>query len=360
MGLPTPAAPVDQTASAPADDEEFIDFGFGDLLASNEQGFQPRPAQAPRVADLKGAFLSTLELLPFDPRMLPHGGLAKSTVLAHRRILGELSKLPAEFHSLPLGTALVNYFNQQRKRRHHRWSTALTKMATAHGALRLLPLYAKADSVMLKECVVWMQSMKAVSKQTKQEVPNQATPATWELVEEALSKEPQLFVRMALMLTWMTCGRGGDVLQLGPSCVEVQETGLMVHFRRGKTVKTRGAYSIFTPLPPEKYRVQFLAFLAEAVKAKRKWLFERVQGNHIKESIRRANPKLEQRSLRRGAIQTLAATGLSDEELLKYSGHTNVQMLRRYLNFGKLSGEGRRLQSQAAPLLLNNPATPRQ
>ena len=100
--------------------------------------------------------------------------------------------------------------------------------------------------------------------------------------------------------------------------------------------------------------------LRVAVSTKRKWLFEQVQGNHVKIALRRAHPKLEQRSLRRGSIQTLAASGLSDEELLKYSGHTNVQMLRRYLNFGKLSGEGKRLQQQAGHLLQSSPPTLKQ
>lgn len=134
---------------------------------------------------------------------------------------------------------------------------------------------------------------------------------------------------------------------------------MMVHFRLGKTVKTRGAYSVFTPFPPPEFREEFEKFLRVAVSSKRKWLFEQVQGNHIKVALRRAHPRLEQRSLRRGAIQTLAASGLSDEELLKYSGHTNVQMLRRYLNFGKLTGEGRRLQRQAEPLLQSSPPSQR-
>ena len=365
VGQPVPVTAVgDQAANhaTPEDEDEFINFGFGDLLCDNVPlgSFQPRHPQPPRVADLKGGFLTGIHLRPHDQRMLPHAALAKSTVLAHRRMLTHLSKLPKELQHLPLGTALANYFNQQRATKRLRWSTTMTKMATAHGALRLLPIYTGQPSVMMKECVVWMQSMKAVGKQAKQEVPNQATPASWILVEKAIESESESFVRMALLLTWLTCGRGGDVLQLEPNCVEVQEEGLMVHFRRGKTVKTRGAYSIFTPLPPLRYRTEFMEHLRVAVSTKRKWLFEQVQGNHVKIALRRAHPKLEQRSLRRGSIQTLAASGLSDEELLKYSGHTNVQMLRRYLNFGKLSGEGKRLQQQAGHLLLSSPPTLKQ
>lgn len=348
--------------NVPDGDEEFLNFAAGDLLAEEipEESFQHRHPSAPRVADLKGSFLTKLRLSPHDSRMLPHQALAKTTVKAHLRTLRQLMKLPQEFHDLPLGTALTNYVNTQRQQKHHRWSTTMTKMATIQGALRLLPIYADQPPIMMKECTVWTQSMKAVSKQTKQELPEQANPASWDLVKKAVELEPHKSTKMAVMLTWLTCGRAGDVLQLEPDCIEVQETGLMVHFRRAKTVKSRGPYPIFTPLPPQEFRKEFYEFVELALSTKRKWLFEKVQGNHVKLALRRAHPKLEQRSLRRGSIQTLAATGLSDEELLKYSGHTNVQMLRRYLNFGKLSGEGRRLQQQAAHLLQSSPPSPKQ
>lgn len=352
---------VDRSAPSPIGADEFedlLEITHGDLLSSNVTvNFPSRHAHVPRVTELKGDFLSGLSFVPHDPKMLPHRALAKSTVLAHKRILRQLMSMPQDLKSMDLGDALVNHFIRQRQLKRLRWSTLLTKMATAHGALRLLPLYTTTThSVMMKESIVWMQSMKAVSKEAKQEVPVQATPATWEKVLEAIRKASKVEVRVALLMTWLTCGRGGDVLQLQPDCVEVQETGLMVHFRRGKTVKTRGAYPIFTPLPPQELKEEVLAYLKAAITSKQRWLFPGVKGKDIKEALRKADPRLEQRSLRRGAIQELARSNLSDEELLKYSGHTNVQMLRRYLNFGKLSGEGRQLQSQAAVLLQSSQA----
>lgn len=350
-------APVDESKPREEPDGEdelaLIEHNLGDLTCSNvpmPEGFQRCHAQGPRVTDLKGSHFVDMVLTESNPKTLPNKALALPTVKAHKRALRQLKELPESLHNLPLDKALVNHFTAQKKKL--KWSTLVTKMATVHGALRLLPLYsANKASVMMKESVVWMQSMKGAAKECKQEVPNQATPASWEMVSSALEKEPLEVRRLALLLTWLTCGRGGDVLKLEPDCVEIQETGLMVHFRRGKTVKTRGAYSIFTPLPPGAHLPLFVGHLEACKKEKKKWLFEGVQGCHIKEALRRADPKLEQRSLRRGAIQTLAATNLSDEELLKYSGHTNVQMLRRYLNFGKLSGEGRRLQQQGQALL---------
>jgi len=363
VGKVLPISSVDNTNPRDTTDEgdvlAMIESTLGDLTCERvelPEGFRRCHASGPRVTDLKGSFLADLELGAPNPNALPHKALAASTAQAHKRILRQLQALPKALQDLPLDKALTNHFSAQKNAKKLKWSTLVTKMATAHGALRLLPVYTtNKSSVMMKDSVIWMQAMKGAAKECKQEVPNQAAAANWDMVTSAMDKEPMQIRKLALLLTWLTCGRGGDVLKLEPNCVEVQETGLMVHFRRGKTVKTRGAYSIFTPMPPDLYKDMFVKHLEACMKEKKRWLFEGVQGSHIKEALRRANPKLEQRSLRRGAIQTLAATNLSDEELLKYSGHTNVQMLRRYLNFGKLSGEGKRLQAQGQALLQSSP-----
>jgi hypothetical protein len=52
---------------------------------------------------------------------------------------------------------------------------------------------------------------------------------------------------------------------------------------------------------------------------------------------RRFNRETENRSLRRGALQSLAQLeDMSDEILLSFSGHTNLCTLRRYLNWGSV------------------------
>ena len=153
-----------------------------------------------------------------------------------------------------------------------------------------------------------------------------------------------------MLLTWLTCGRGGDVLLLKPKDAEEHATGLRVSFWRGKTVKTRGPYTVFTQMPPEEFLEDWKAHVQQATR--NQFLFQGVKGEQIKIALRRVNPRLEQRSLRRGALQTLAATNISDEKLLHYSGHTNVTMLRRYLDFGKVSGEGATLSRAAAALVL--------
>jgi hypothetical protein len=57
----------------------------------------------------------------------------------------------------------------------------------------------------------------------------------------------------------------------------------------------------------------------------------------VKVTLRTAvNKQMENRSLRRGALQCLAKAGASIPTLLSFSGHSQVNTLKRYLDFGRL------------------------
>lgn len=352
-----------------SDDAAWEEMGpmLADLLAEEAKSavnanqaevFRSRCEKGPFAAVVKGRFLSGLRLRTNKVKDLALRALAPSTVKAHVRMLRYLQRIPERYQQLNLDRAMEQYLLDSKAERRWLPTTMVVKMATAHGALRLLPLYAEGElPVLMRESVTWMSAMKAAAKMAKQHPPKQPTAAKWAEVEEAIKRETSTAVRMALLLTWLTCGRGGDVLLLNPSHVEIEEretkagkiSVMAVSFWKGKTVKTRGSYTVFTQPPPVFLLDEWKKY-HKSVEAQR-YLFQGVKGAQIKIALRRANPKLEQRSLRRGAIQALAATGLKDEELLHYSGHTNVTMLRRYLNFGKVSGEGTRLASQAMALV---------
>lgn len=323
--------------------------------------FRTRCVNGPFAAVAQGRFLTTLKLKKDPVQDLASRALAKSTVMSHKRILRALMRLPEKYWELPLDRAMEQYFLDEKVAKRWLPTTTVVKMANAHGALRLLPLYVENElPVLMKESVIWMQAMKAAAKSAKQMPPRQPTAATWSEVATAIKAEPVVSIRMAVLMTWLTFGRGGDVLLLKPSDVvmtskesaEGVSEGMAVSFWKGKTVKTRGSYTVFTQRPPLEYLEEFESY-HNSMRAEQ-YLFKGVTGAQIKVALRRANTLLEQRSLRRGAIQTVAATGVSDTEMLHYSGHTNVAMLRRYLNFGKLSGEGVKLSRQAAALVMSH------
>ena len=309
--------------------------------------------EAPIVTALTAQYFTQLRLREGRLPQLPVRGFAVTTIAAHRRALRKLMEIPEKYRNLPIDEALVMYFTDEAVAKNWQPTTTTVKMATTHGALRILPVYARgAGAMMLKESVLWMQAMKGAARAAKEHRVNQPLAATWDEVKKAIQLEGNKKVRMALLLTWLTCGRGGDVLLLQPRDVETRGDRLDVAFCKGKTVKTRGSYVVFTQAPPEEFAAEWEEHCKEAQGGK--YLFHGVKGAQIKDALRRVNKKLEQRSLRRGAIQTLAASGIADEKLLHYSGHTNVTMLRRYLNFGKVSGEGGALAEAAAPLLMDH------
>ena len=73
-----------------------------------------------------------------------------------------------------------------------------------------------------------------------------------------------------------------------------------------------------------------------------------VKGEHLKDALRVINPDLEQRSIRRGALQAMAENGVSEEMLMRFSGHTQVTTLRRYLNWNQKNSLVRATQISSA------------
>jgi hypothetical protein len=65
-------------------------------------------------------------------------------------------------------------------------------------------------------------------------------------------------------------------------------------------------------------------------------------------ALRVANPSLNLRAMRRGALQTMALGGTPAEVLMSYSGHTNVATLKRYLDWGRLLGTAATAGAEAA------------
>jgi integrase len=228
---------------------------------------------------------------------------------------------------------LVLVFSMLKEERKWKWSTMVTKMASVQGALALLPLYSRnLPPILLKHSPEWVQAMKGAGKKATQEIAKQAKPATWANIQEAMRKEKSEKVKYAMLIAWLTCARVGCVLQLRREDVRETEQGLAVQFRRGKSVLVRKtAYTVHTAKIPEEYRLPFQAFLCK----QKGFIFFHVKGHQVKTSLRRADTMLEQRSIRRGALQTLAKVGkMSLESMLAFSGHTNVKMLQRYLDFG--------------------------
>ncbi|CUG85047.1 TATE DNA transposon, putative, partial [Bodo saltans] len=176
------------------------------------------------------------------------------------------------------------------------------------------------------------ETIRAVTIEAKQELPQQPVAATLHEVITTLDNEHSEDVAAAITLAWWTCARVGCILQLELSDIQLTESlVLTVRFRRGKSVRTRGPYTVHSGTLPENIGARLRQWLRSASPQP----FRSCTGSDVRRSLRMTNPALEQRSLSRGALQTLAAApGVTDALLMEFSGHTRVSTLRRYLSWG--------------------------
>lgn len=340
LSLEQPSTRTEEECNDDGDDDDndtLDELSAAILPPSLFQKGDALPSASIAPAALRGEFLAQIVANSVRTPFLSTLGLAASTRAAHRRTLKWLSTLPAQNRELaqaPLTTFLVEVYAITAKARNWKASTLVTKMASTQGALALLPLYSGyMPQVHLKLCPLWTQAVKGAGRRAREEVAKQAKVATWQMVREAIWKEKNLKVRMAMLFAWMTCARVGCILQLRSENVTQTPQGMSVQFRRGKSVLARGmAYTVHTCSVPTDFTKECGTFLA----THRGNLFNNTKGVQIKNALRRVDPALEQRSLRRGSLQTLAKEGnISLTEMLNFSGHATVAMLRRYLDFGR-------------------------
>ncbi len=112
---------------------------------------------------------------------------------------------------------------------------------------------------------------------------------------------------------------------------------LQVTWTRGKTVACRGPHSVKSQVPT--VAAQWRPLLEEFVGGPgtpTDRVFPDVSGLAIKLALRATgNATLEQRSIRRGSLQQLAAMNIKTKVLLRFSGHATERMLFRYLGHGR-------------------------
>eukprot|EP00744_Colponema_vietnamica_P026995 GILI01040281.1.p2 GENE.GILI01040281.1~~GILI01040281.1.p2 ORF type:complete len:172 (-),score=28.86 GILI01040281.1:618-1133(-) len=160
---------------------------------------------------------------------------------------------------------------------------------------------------------------------------------------KAIQEESREEVKAAVEIAWLTAGRGNDVRYLLAKDLQLSDNNLMtITFRQGKTASHK-AYTVGVPHASQ----QTTDFL-NRMKRNNSWAFPGVKGEDIKNALRRADPRLEQRSLRRGRLQYLSAKGATDAELKELSQHADIAMLRRYLDMGVVSATTRATAALAA------------
>lgn len=328
-------------------------LGTGHLRPTHHGGRAGNLHQAAGVgvAKLLGRHLVAYQEEHWRCPPLAAGGLAPTTRQGHRRALRSMWDLPLDLHNAEADRALVEQINRLRRRKRWRWSTTVTNMARLQGALSLLPIYGRLDHtdapILLRNSTIWKMAMRHATRRAHEQLGHQPAAATEAQIQSVLRNTniPRR-CRAAILLAWITAARCGDVLKLrhGDTELDMPARKLTVTWHRGKTVAKRGAYTVNTVVPQE-----FCPLLADCLNTAgttpTQLAFPDVTGSQIKLALRTAAPQLEQRSVRRGALQLLASLGMPHSTLMLFSGHCSEKMLLRYLGYGRLA------KAQAATMI---------
>jgi integrase len=305
----------------------------------------------PVVTQMSGAGL--INIITTTPTAKPPGwaadALVKSTRDTHRRMLQWLCGMPKQFQELPVATAVSEYMKALRGERGWTWATTLKNMASAQGALALLPMYRVVEhGVLLKHDVTWAENMRAVTRFAREEEPRTPKAMTTEIFTATMATERDLQRRVVLALMWYTAQRVGCVLQLSKDNMHWNPNDtLSVTLKRGKSVKLRGPYTVHTT-SLKTLKPMLMQYLNDVKPGAR--LFTLTPADMLS-TFRLVDATMEARSIRRGTLQAMAQAGVPNDTLREYSGHTNDRTLLRYLNWGKAAGNARTRMETAGRVL---------
>lgn len=272
--------------------------------------------------------------------------LAPATAANHRQLLRNFVNLPRDLHSVSIDKALIEWQCRLKKQNDWSYSTLHTRLASIAGALRLLPLYVRNQpSIHMSSSIIWTQALKAAAQKQTTSTKRRATPAAWLQVKDILDRENCNPASLAILTAWLTCGRMADVLRLRANDMSFGSEYLRVTFRDNKT---RSPYTVATALPPAPYLAKMTDFV-ESTKFGSK-IFT-CNAPAVARTLKAQAAGLTQHSLRRGALQTLAAAGVPAAHLLHFSGHKSVASLLAYLDDGAVAPENPERAIQARILI---------
>jgi len=336
---------TDDTASSDDDDEptdvvERLEQLAAPTIDAAPLGFQAGHGLAPSVTLMTGAnLLTALQLPPATMPTLTIAAMVKDTRDCHKRLLRMLCTMSTPFKAMQISVAIVAFLTEQAKQRHWRKTTLLKYLCATQGALGALPIYRHgALPISLGQCPVWRNSIRSAARDARAEIPTHPHRALRQHIIDAIARTQSLPVRAVIALAWAVAGRVGDITRLLLRDTQLIDRQLTITYRHHKTMVTKGPYSITTTLEAEDARVlrKWLEQRRQGAEHNQQWLFPHPKklGTEVRKALKEIDPKLEQRSIRRGSLLQMAERGVPEATLLEFSGHSTTHMLRRYLQWG--------------------------
>lgn len=262
---------------------------------------------------------------------------------AHRRWVIDLRAMPSDLLRMDIASAGIEMVRRRAVARRWRWATVAKNLSLIAGALRDLHMYTNMErGIDLTLSREWEAATRYVRKQAKTAIAYPPSPVNHQEMltarRELEQKCPAASLFLGLM--WAFAARAGDISLLQKRDVRISSTeredmkvGVTLIMRRGKGAKMRGPYSAASVLSREDAS-EVLKQMAQ--RRNRQTLFG--NGAELREMVRLALRKQNKdsalQSVRKGAIRHLAQLGVSEEDIMRLTGHTRVETLRVYLGYG--------------------------
>jgi len=249
------------------------------------------------------------------------------------RLVQQAIREHRQWHHLTISMASIFALHHLRRTLNWSWATMTTMMGTYCSILRRLDAYSTAYPVTVGEWGSWKDACRAVTKLKNLETVTQSTPATTEdivIIVNQLIRDKQQSAAFLLIIAWSHAARVGNVATLLKRNFLTNFT--QIRWDKAKTTATRGPYtttSVYGPFASlvTKHLQQF--------KSPTDSVCSTSDVDTVRKALKAHNKTFDLRSLRRGALQSLAASGCHSDTLLIFSGHTTKKSLLRYLGWGE-------------------------
>jgi hypothetical protein len=275
--------------------------------------------------------------------------LASQVQASNQRILKQLHLLQQRIrssphlHDLPVAEAVILHAGAKMAEAKRPWKpqTMHRELCLLQSGLSNLPKFAYGADCALKlsESPLWANYMTAWQRKLPGSQPIHQPAATAADITAAVELAGgNKDLRAFMVLLWLSAGRKGDVLQLTTKHTKISDDGRLTSLiQAGKGVIARkGAYHIVSQVPTC-WRAEMQQFLAAAAASRRPLLFPQTEefSAEIPRLLKKANLALDgARSVRRGALIRIAQDPTVTEEILmKLSGHRSKDTLHRYLDW---------------------------
>lgn len=277
--------------------------------------------------------------------------LAETTRLNHQRWLRMIKGMPADLRSRPMAQAIVEMILRMASARKWVWSTVASAFAACNAALANLPIYTtEAHGIKIAQDPYFQQAAKRAQHKarTTSSLESLSTGLTHEQYEFLTSSDgiKSHRVRLLLQMMWHWASRPKEMREVRPCDVVIKAprddsfSHVSITFHSGKVVPYCGPYTVHVMLPKE---VTCALQAAVSQYPADQALFSTRDQAILAEVIGNLQggddglPRLNLRSIRRGAVLHLAGKGVRDVELQLLTGHKRMDTLMRYLGWGRES-----------------------